>query len=141
MYVWLEAFHVISVICWFAALFYLPRLFVYHAMAEDEISNERFKVMERKLYRGIATPAMVASLLFGGAMVARSWEYFISSGWFQVKLVLVLALIIYHHICLYHMKQFRNDTNTKSHVYFRWFNEVPVIMLVGIVIMVVVKPF
>ena len=84
---------------------------------------------------------MVASIVLGGAMVARSWEYFISSGWFQVKLALVLALIIYHHLCLVYMKKFRNDANTHSHVFYRWFNEVPVIMLVGIVIMVVVKPF
>ena len=97
--------------------------------------------MERKLYRGIATPSMVATLLFGGAMVVRSWDYFSSAGWFHAKLALVLALIVYHHLCLYHMKQFRNDANTKGHVYFRWFNEVPVIMLVGIIILVVVKPF
>ncbi|HLS98745.1 MAG: protoporphyrinogen oxidase HemJ [Porticoccaceae bacterium] len=141
MYVWIEAFHIISVVCWFAALFYLPRLFVYHAMAEDEISNERFKVMERKLYRGIATPSMFATLVLGGAMAARSWDYFSGAGWFHAKLALVLALVVYHHLCLYHLKRFRDDTNSKSHVYFRWFNEVPVIMLVGIVILVVVKPF
>ena len=141
MYVWLEAFHIISVICWFAALFYLPRLFVYHAMAEDEISNERFKVMERKLYRGIATPAMIATIILGAAMVARSWDYFTGAGWFHAKITLVLLLIIYHHLCLYFMKQFRNDANTRGHVFYRWFNEIPVIMLVGIVILVVVKPF
>jgi len=141
MYVWLEAFHIISVICWFAALFYLPRLFVYHAMAEDEIGKERFKVMERKLYRGIATPAMIATIILGSAMVARSWDYFSGAGWFHAKITLVLLLIIYHHLCLYFMKQFRADTNTRSHVFYRWFNEIPVIMLVGIVILVVVKPF
>ncbi|MCK9468829.1 MAG: protoporphyrinogen oxidase HemJ [Porticoccaceae bacterium] len=141
MYVWLEAFHIISVICWFAALFYLPRLFVYHAMAEDEIGKERFKVMERKLYRGIATPAMIATIILGGAMAARSWDYFSSAGWFHAKITLVVLLIIYHHLCLYFMKQFRADTNTRSHVFYRWFNEIPVIMLVGIVILVVVKPF
>jgi len=141
MYVWLEAFHVISVICWFAALFYLPRLFVYHAMAEDEIGKERFKVMERKLYRGIATPAMIATIVLGSAMVARSWDYFSSAGWFHAKITLVILLIIYHHLCLYFMKQFRADANTRSHVFYRWFNEIPVIMLVGIVILVVVKPF
>lgn len=141
MYVWVQAFHVIAVICWFAALFYLPRLFVYHAMAEDEISNERFKVMERKLYRGIATPSMVATLVLGGVMAWTAWDYFSRAGWFHAKMLLVLALVIYHHYCLYHMKKFRADANTHSHVYFRWFNEVPVIMLVGIVILVVVKPF
>ncbi|MAT52607.1 MAG: TIGR00701 family protein [Porticoccaceae bacterium] len=141
MYVWVQAFHVIAVICWFAALFYLPRLFVYHAMAEDEISNERFKVMERKLYRGIATPSMVATLVLGGVMAWTAWDYFSRAGWFHTKMLLVLALVIYHHMCLYHMKKFRDDANNRSHVYFRWFNEVPVIMLVGIVILVVVKPF
>jgi len=141
MYVWLEAFHIISVVCWFAALFYLPRLFVYHAMAEDEISKERFKVMERKLFRGIATPAMIAAILFGSAMVVRSWDYFSTAGWFHAKITLVVLLVIYHHLCLYFMKQFRADTNRHSHVFYRWFNEIPVIMLVGIVILVVVKPF
>jgi len=141
MYAWVEAFHIISVICWFAAIFYLPRLFVYHAMAEDAISRERFKVMERKLSRGIATPAMIATLIFGGWLVALSPKYYFSSGWFHAKLTLVTLLIIYHHMCLYYMKKFRNDANTKSHVFFRWFNEAPVFMLVGIVILVVVKPF
>ena len=141
MFAWVEAFHVISVICWFSAIFYLPRLFVYHAMAEDAISNERFKVMERKLYRGIATPAMVLTIGFGTWLVALSPSYFFSSGWFHVKLTLVALLIVYHHMCLYYMKKFRSDSNTKSHVFFRWFNEVPVFMLVGIVIMVIVKPF
>jgi len=141
MYAWVEAFHLISVICWFAAIFYLPRLFVYHAMSEDETSKERFKVMERKLSRGIATPAMIATLFFGGWLVALSPQYYFSSGWFHAKITLVVLLIIYHHFCLYYMKRFRNDANTRSHVFYRWFNEVPVLMLVGIVILVVVKPF
>ena len=141
MFAWVEAFHVISVICWFAALFYLPRLFVYHAMAEDAISRERFKIMERKLYRGIATPAMLATLVFGGWIVALNAGYYFKSGWFQAKMALVILLIIYHHMCLYYMKKFKSDTNEKSHVFFRWFNEVPVFMLVGIVILVIVKPF
>jgi len=141
MYAWVEAFHLISVICWFAAIFYLPRLFVYHAMAEDAISKERFKIMERKLSRGIGTPAMIATIFFGSWLVALSPQYYFSSGWFHAKLTLVALLIIYHHICLYYMKKFRNDANTKSHVFFRWFNEVPVFMLLGIVILVVVKPF
>lgn len=141
MFAWVEAFHVISVICWFAALFYLPRLFVYHAMSEDAISRERFKIMERKLYRGIATPAMIATLVFGGWIVAMNASYYFKSGWFHAKMALVILLIIYHHMCLYYMKKFKNDANEKSHVFFRWFNEVPVFMLVGIVILVIVKPF
>ena len=141
MFAWVEAFHLISVICWFAAIFYLPRLFVYHAMAEDAVGKERFKVMERKLYRGIATPSMVATLFFGGWLVMLSPSYYFSAGWFHAKLTLVVLLVLYHHACLYFMKKFRNDVNTKSHVFFRWFNEVPVLMLVAIVILVIVKPF
>jgi putative membrane protein len=141
MFAWVEAFHVISVICWFAALFYLPRLFVYHAMSQDEISRERFKIMERKLYRGIATPSMVATVLLGGWLFMLSPEYFLGSGWFIAKLCLVAALIVYHHFCLIFLRHFRDDKNTRSHVFYRWFNEVPVIMLVGIVVLVIVKPF
>ena len=110
-------------------------------MSEDAISKERFKIMERKLYRGIATPSMVLTIIFGTWLVALSPGYFLQAGWFHAKLSLVVLLIIYHHMCLYYMKQFRNDANSKSHVFYRWFNEVPVIMLVGIVILVIVKPF
>lgn len=138
---WITAFHIIAVVCWFAALFYLPRLFVYHAMSDDDISNERFKIMERKLYRGIATPSMVATILLGIALFSIYPDYFLHAAWFQVKIALIILLVIYHHACLYLMKQFRDDKNTRSHVFYRWFNEVPVLMLVGIVIMVVVRPF
>lgn len=138
---WITAFHVIAVVCWFAALFYLPRLFVYHAMSEDEISKERFKVMERKLYRGIANPSMIATVVLGTALVSIYPDYFLNAAWFHVKITLVLLLIIYHYACLYLLKQFRDDQNTRSHVFYRWFNEVPVLMLIGIVIMVIVRPF
>ncbi len=138
---WITAFHIIAVVCWFAALFYLPRLFVYHAMSDDEISKERFKVMERKLFRGIATPSMVVTILLGIALFGIYPSYFLSSGWFHVKTALVILLIIYHHACLYLMKQFRDDKNTRSHVFYRWFNEIPVLILIGIIVMVVVRPF
>jgi len=128
------------VICWFAALFYLPRLFVYHAMSEDEISIERFKVMQRKLYRGIANPSMIATIIFGLWLVTLVPAY-LNEIWFQLKAGLVLLLIGYHHMCLSHMKRLAEDRNDKTHVYFRVFNEVPVLILVGIVILVVVKPF
>ena len=140
MYQWVLAFHVIAVICWFAALFYLPRLFVYHAMSEDEISIERFKVMQRKLYRGIANPSMIATIIFGLWLVTLVPAY-LNEIWFQLKAGLVLLLIGYHHMCLSHMKRLAEDRNIKTHVYFRVFNEVPVLFLVGIVILVVVKPF
>jgi putative membrane protein len=140
MYQWVLAFHIIAVICWFAALFYLPRLFVYHAMSEDEISIERFKVMQRKLYRGIANPSMIATIIFGLWLVTLVPAY-LNEIWFQLKAGLVLLLIGYHHMCLSHMKRLAEDRDDKTHVYFRIFNEVPVLILVGIVILVVVKPF
>lgn len=138
---WIEALHIISVVCWFAALFYLPRLFVYHAMAEDRISIERFKIMERKLSRGIATPAMLAALTFGIWLASLAPDYYLHQGWFLAKVTLVTLLVIYHHACLYLLRQFRNDRNTRSHVFYRWFNEIPVLFLIAIVILVVVRPF
>jgi putative membrane protein len=137
---WVKAFHIIAVITWFAALFYLPRLFVYHAMADDEISIERFKVMERKLYFGIMTPSMIATLVLGGILLSNNMDYYISSPWMHIKLTSVLLLVGYHHWCLYHLKKFRDNKNSRSHVYFRYFNESPVLLLILIVVMVVVKP-
>ena len=137
---WVKAFHLMAVIAWFAALFYLPRLFVYHAMSEDETSRERFKVMERKLYRGIMTPAMIATLVLGLWLLYLNPAW-LKMGWMHTKLLLVVLLIGYHHVCLVHMKRFARDENRKSHVYFRWFNEIPVVFLVLIVLLAVVKPF
>lgn len=141
MYKWVLAFHVIAVISWFAALFYLPRLFVYHAMSEDIISIERFKVMQRKLYRGIANPSMIATLVFGIWLVSMAPVAYLSATWFQVKVGVVVLLVAYHYMCLSHMKKLAADRNEKTHVYFRVFNEIPVIFLVAIVILVIVKPF
>ena len=141
MYKWVLAFHIIAVICWFAALFYLPRLFVYHAMSEDSISIERFKVMQRKLYRGIANPSMVATIILGLWLVSMAPAAYLAETWFQVKAGLVVLLIGYHHMCLSHMKNLASDRNEKTHVYFRVFNEVPVRFLVAIVILAIVKPF
>lgn len=138
---WVKAFHIISVVTWFAALFYLPRLFVYHAMSEDNISRERFKIMERKLYRGIATPSMFATLIFGAWLSHFNWSYYSQSAWYWCKLALVIVLIGYHHMCSFYMKQLRDEKFLRSHIYFRWFNEFPVFLLLGIVILVVVKPF
>lgn len=140
MYLWIKALHLISVVTWFAALFYLPRLFVYHAMAEDEISRERFKVMERKLYRGIMTPSMIAVLVFGGWMLMER-PALMKMGWMQAKLALVLLLIGYHHACLVYLKKFARDANTRSHVFYRWFNEAPVLILIAVICLAVVKPF
>ena len=141
MFLWIKAFHIIAVICWFAALFYLPRLFVYHAMSEDQISRERFKIMERKLYRGIMTPAAIITVLLGGYLLGNNLSYYMQSGWMHAKLCCVLLLIIYHFMCGHLLKQFTSDSNTRSHIFYRWFNEFPVILLIAIVIFVVVKPF
>ncbi|AJD46948.1 hypothetical protein S7S_02630 [Isoalcanivorax pacificus W11-5] len=137
---WVKAFHLIAVITWFAGLFYLPRLFVYHAMAEDSASRERFKIMERKLYRGIMTPSMLATLGLGIWLLYLNPAW-LKMGWMHAKLTLVVLLVGYHHVCLAYMKKFAADANTKSHVFYRWFNEVPVLFLIAIIILVVVKPF
>ena len=136
--VWIKAFHIIAVICWMAGIFYLPRLFVYHAMSEDTASKERFKVMERKLYNGIMTPSMVASIVLGLWL----WlGYGFSGGWLHAKLGLVVLLIAYHIWCQLTMKKFARDEIKRGHVFFRWMNEAPIFLLIGIVILVVVKPF
>lgn len=135
---WIKALHIIFVVTWFAALFYLPRLFVYHAMAEDRPGVERFKVMERKLYYGIMTPSAVLAVGFGLWL----WlGYGFGGGWLHAKLALVLVLIVYHLWCGRLLRDFREERNRRSHVWFRWFNEFPVLLLVAIVILVVVKPF
>jgi len=141
LYLWLKALHVVSIVCWFAGLFYLPRLFVYHAMSEDAVSRERFQVMERKLYRGIMMPSMVATLIFGIGMIAMNPGLFQTGGWLHAKLALVVLLIGYHHVCGAQLKRFARNENTRSHVFYRWFNEFPVLLLLAIVILVVVKPF
>ncbi|MDB5983808.1 MAG: rane protein [Pseudomonas sp.] len=140
LYLWLKAFHIVSIVCWFAGLFYLPRLFVYHSLSEDAVSRERFSVMERKLYRGIMGPAMVATLVFGIWMISLTPGYF-SQGWMHAKLTLVVLLIGYHHVCGAQVKRFARGENGRSHVFYRWFNEIPVLILLAIVILVVVRPF
>ena len=141
LYLWLKALHIIAIVCWFAGLFYLPRLFVYHAMSEDAPSRERFCIMERKLYRGIMIPSMIATLVFGIWMLAINPGLFASGGWLHAKLALVVLLIGYHHGCGALLKRFARGDNQRGHVFYRWFNEVPVLFLLAIVILVVVKPF
>ena len=136
---WVKAFHIVSVVSWFAMLFYLPRLFVYHAMAEDTIGKERFKVMERKLYRAIGTPAMIATLVTGAWTASYAWDYYFNSVWFWIKVSLVILLVGYHHVCGAIIKRFANDQDAKTHIYYRWFNEFPTIILVAVVLLVVLK--
>jgi putative membrane protein len=140
-FLWLKAFHIIAVITWFAAIFYLPRLFVYHADATDTISRERFKIMERKLYRGIMTPSMIVVIALGAWMIALNPDFYLSQGWLHAKLTLVTLLVVYHFYCGHLLKIFRDDRNERSHVFYRWFNEIPVFLLLGIIILVVVRPF
>lgn len=137
---WLKAFHIIAVICWMAALFYLPRLFVYHAMSKDKISRERFVIMERKLYRGIATPSMIATIILGFWTASYNWTYYQSSLWFWGKLSLVALLIIYHFVCQRFMHSLARNEDQHNHIFFRWFNEAPVLLLIPIVLLVVLKP-
>ncbi len=137
----LKAWHLISMVTWFAGLFYLPRLFVYHAMSEDHISLERFKVMERKLLFGITTPGAVFTLLFGiWMLVDYAWAAFAGQLWFSLKLGLIGLLLLYHVYCGVLWLDFRLDRNRRSHIWFRWFNEVPVLLLVAITLLAVLRP-
>ncbi len=135
---WIKALHISFMVTWFGGLFYLPRLFVYHAMSSDTTSIERFKIMERKLYFGIMTPSAVLTIIFGLWL----WlGYGISGGWMHAKLFLVLILVIYHLHCGKLLKDFKHDRNRYSHVFYRWYNEFPVLILFAVTILVVVKPF
>lgn len=138
---WIKALHLIAMVSWFAGIFYLPRLFVYHAACEDEPGRERFKIMERKLYRGITTPSMIATLLFGSWLVSYNAAGYLSQGWLQAKLALIAVLVAYHFYCGHLVKVFRDDKNTRSHVFYRWFNEIPVLILVAVILLATVRPF
>ncbi len=137
---WVKALHIIFVITWFAGLFYLPRLFVHHAMTDDPACHERFKIMERKLYR-FTTPSMALTIVLGTILLVPNWSIYASFGWIYIKLVFVVLLIIYHLWCGKIVKIFANNANTKSHTWYRWFNEAPVLALFAIVVLAVVKPF
>ena len=134
---WIKAFHIIFVTSWFAGLFYLPRLFVNHAMVTDIATLERLSLMEKKLYR-FMLPLAILALFFGVWLVMVSG---MTGGWLHAKLLLVALLIIYHGFCGKIMRDFSSQRNKRSHVWFRWFNEIPVILLTAIVILVTVKPF
>ena len=139
---WLKAFHIISIVAWFAGLFYLPRLFVYHSTSDDLISIERFKIMERRLYYAIMLPAAVAAFITGvGMILAQGWEAYYNDYWFSVKLILVLILVGYHVHCALLIKAFKHDRNRYSERWYRWFNEIPTLLLVAIVVLAVVRPF
>ena len=138
---WIKAFHLMAMVTWFAGIFYLPRLFVYHAMTEDEPGRERFRTMERKLYRGIMTPSMIATLLFGTWLIALNPGYYLEQGWLHVKLLLIAVLVAYHLWCGHFVRLFRDERNTRNHVFFRVINEAPVLLLVAIILLAVLRPF
>lgn len=132
---WIKALHIFFMVSWFAGLFYLPRLFVHHAMTSDEATSERLKIMERKLFFFI-TPWAVLTIIFG------FWLWFgygFTGTWLTIKVVLVFLLVVYHLVCGVFMKDFREDSNTRSDVFYRWFNELPVFLLLGIIFLVVFK--
>lgn len=135
---WIKAFHIIFMVTWFAGLFYLPRLFVYHAQTEDSPSRERFKVMERKLFFGIMTPGALLTIGFGMWL----WlGYGFYGGWLHAKMALVAVLVLYHVYCGKLMFDFRHDRNHHGHVFYRWLNELPVVLLIAIVLLVELQPF
>ncbi len=134
----IKSLHIIFMVTWFAGLFYLPRLFVYHALTEDQKSIDRFKIMERKLFYGIMTPGAVLTIA-SGIWLWFGWGFY--GGWLHAKLLLVAVLVVYHAWCARLLIDFRKDQNRHSHVWYRWFNEFPVVILVAIVFLVVMKPF
>jgi len=139
---WLKALHLIFMVTWFAGLFYLPRLFVYHAMSNDKASIDRFKIMERKLYFGIMMPGMMLTLSFGIWMLfSYAWEIYSHTLWLKIKLGLLVVLVIYHLHCGKLLNDFKHDRNQHGHVFYRWYNEFPVLILFIIVILATVKPF
>jgi len=134
----LKSLHIISMVTWFAGLFYLPRLFVYHAMTSDKLGSERFKTMERKLYFGIMMPS-AALVIISGIWLWMGWGFY--GKWLMLKTLLVFALIGYHFFCWILLNNFKNDMNSRTHVWYRWFNEIPVVFLILIVLLVELKPF
>jgi protoporphyrinogen IX oxidase len=136
---WVKSFHIVFMVTWFAALFYLPRLFVYHAQADDRVSLERFHLMERKLFWGIMTPGAALTIAFG-VWLWLGW-FRGSSSWLHAKMALVAILVGYHSWCWRLMRDFAAGRNNRSHVWFRWFNEFPVLVLFATVFLVVFKPF
>ncbi|HTI02723.1 MAG TPA: protoporphyrinogen oxidase HemJ [Acidisoma sp.] len=142
LYPWIKAFHLISVIAWMAATFYLPRLYVYHCHVPiGSAESERFKIMERRLLKQIMTPAMIATWVFGLLLVLTPGVVLWSQGWWYVKLISVLALSGFHGATSKWRKDFLNDRNRRPEKFYRIANEVPTILMIIVVIMVIVKPF
>jgi len=137
---WVKAFHIIFMVTWFAGLFYLPRLFVYHANAEDETSKQRFIIMERKLFWGIMTPGAIITAGLGIWLITYLGSASLTLLWLQLKLALIAILIVYHIWCGKLLTDFKHDRSKHSHVWYRWFNEFPVLILIAIVLLVELQP-
>ena len=138
---WIKAFHLIFMVTWFAGLFYLPRLFVYHAMTDDELSIKRFETMERKLFFGIMTPGGILTLIFGIWLLrSYAWETLMTLHWLHVKLAFIALLVAYHVWCGVLLLRFRRRANNHTHAWYRWFNEAPVVALIAIICLAVLKP-
>lgn len=137
---WLRAFHIIFVVCWFAGLFYLPRIFVYFAASDNGDTRQQLAIMARKLYRFV-TPFMVLAIAFGIGMISLAPGYYLNAGWLWLKLAGVAFLVIYHFQCGRYVKAINADVDHHSHVFYRFFNEIPVLFLFGIVFLAVLKPF
>ena len=137
---WLKALHIIFVVCWFAGLFYLPRIFVYYAASEHAVVRAQLAVMALRLYRFV-TPFMLLAIAFGGAMLALNPSYYLASHWMWLKLGGVACLIAYHLVCGRYVRAINDDRNQHNHVFYRFFNEIPVLFLFAIVILAVLKPF
>ncbi len=137
---WLRAFHIIFVVCWFAGLFYLPRIFVYFAASENSDTRRQLAVMARKLYRFV-TPFMVLAIAFGLGIISLAPDYYLSAGWLWLKLAGVAFLVVYHFQCGRYVRAINADADHHGHVFYRFFNEIPVFFLFGIVFLAVLKPF
>ena len=140
-YLWIKSGHIIAMVCWFAGLFYLPRLFIYHQAATDTVSRERFALMETRLYRIIMNPAMIATLAFGIWALAETWQAYRSAAWLWAKVALVVLLLGYHHYCLRIMRTLAAGTPAHGDRFLRLFNEIPTLALLVIIVLAVVKPF
>ncbi len=139
---WVLAIHLIFVISWMAALFYLPRLFVYHCETMDTHSDQRFKTMEKKLFYIIATPAAILTISTGlWLAMSATWQTYHTDWWFDIKLIFVALLIGFHGLCWKYMQDFKSNRNPHSGKFYRFFNEIPTLLMIAIVILVVVKPF
>ena len=139
IYLWIKAFHIFAMVCWFAGIFYLPRLFVYHAMATDPGQRATFEVMESKLYRVIMTPTAILTIVLGACLLWLNPQL-LQLAWLQIKLGLIVILVLYHLYCGRVIMLFKKNAIDRSHVYFRWFNEFPILILLPVVLLAVLKP-